>query len=378
MTPLSAEYMAVSQHLSEKHSIVHEGAAYELGKFQVSNGHCQVIVGEPGMRNASMAVATERAIRYFEPQVVILCGIAGGIKDVNVGDVAIAKSAFDYDSGKESDNGFLPRPVEYQFSDELLAYAQLVQRTDNWKSRTLDGAQGANVFIASVAAGDKVISAVNNTTFDRIEQYLSHCKFLEMEAAGFGLAIQRYRDIHAIVVRGISDLCFNKTEEDDKDWQPMAADRAAAFAFELIYQTNFQPLMRSPMDAKNIAKQIVNLLFPILQLDSIKQIGSEFKSATNQSIKDIWEKVRHIFIEEIEAEENDAEAQVAIRSNLRKHVQQDRVLKQELERLLAASEANVKGDLNIGDNHYKGQVIQNKGKVRTQLNIVKNKGDIHL
>jgi len=92
------------------------------------------------------------------------------------------------------------------------------------------------------------------------------------------------------------------------------------------------------MDSKAIAKQVVNLLFPLLQLDSIKQIGSEFKSATNQSVKDIWEKVRYIFIEEIEAEENDAEAQVAIRSNLRKQVEQDKGLKQELERLLTASD----------------------------------------
>lgn len=400
MTPLPTEYMAVSRHLSERNSIVHEGGAYEIGKFQTSNGSFQIIVGEPGMRNASMAVATERAIHFFEPQIAILCGIAGGIKDVKVGDVAVARSAFDYDSGKELDNGFLPRPVEYQFSDELIAYAKLVQRAKNWKSRTLDGAQDAEVYIASVASGDKVIGAVNNTTFSRIQQYLSHCKFLEMEAAGFGLAVQRHRHVHALVVRGISDMCFNKTEADDKDWQPMAADRAAAFVFELIYQTNFEHLTKSPMNAKTIAKQVVNLLFPLLQLDAVKQIGSEFKEASNQSIKELWEYVRPTFIKEIEAEDTEADAQVAIRSSLRKQVEQDEDLKRKLERLLEVegmgkvqegtvnitdsknviqgSDIDVKGDFYLGDKEYKGQVIQNKGKVGKQINIDKHKGDIHL
>lgn len=287
MTPLPAEYTAVSRHLTEKSSIVHEGAAYEIGKFQACNGDFQVIVGEPGMRNASMAVATERAIRYFEPQVAILCGIAGGIKDLEVGDIAIAKSAFDYDSGKESDNGFLPRPVEYKFSDELLAHAQLVQRADNWKSRTLDGAQDAKALIASVAAGDKVISAVNSTTFDRIQQYLSHCKFLEMEAAGFGLAIQRYRDIHAIVVRGISDLCFNKTEADDRDWQPMAADRAAAFAFELLwnFSKSIQPAKEVTEEASpnhdDLPAEIKSKLLEVIQVGRVESVIKQLVQYVN-------------------------------------------------------------------------------------------------
>lgn len=299
MTPLPSEYVAVSRHISEKSSIVNEGAAYEIGRFPVGNGNFQVIIREPGMKNASMAVATERAIRYFEPQIAILCGIAGGIKDVKIGDVAVAKSAFDYDVGKESENGFLPRPAEYVFSDELLAHAQLIQRSDEWKSRTLDGAPGAQVHIASVAAGDKVISAVNNFTFERIQQFLSHCKFLEMEAAGFGLAIQRYRHVHAIVVRGISDMCIDKNEAERQNWQPMAADRAAAVALELLWRFNGY----SPKDdgknaySKNeLPREIKSKLIEIIQRGRVDSVIEQLVHYANSEYGFLQKEVTSIAV----------------------------------------------------------------------------------
>jgi nucleoside phosphorylase len=237
LTPLHLEYAAVSRHLTDKKAMVKEGAAYEIGHFKGRHHDYTVVLREPGMKNTDMALATERAIQHWSPDIAILCGIAGGIKDVQKGDVAIARSAFNYDSGKESDNGFLPRPVEYHFSEELLAYAQLVQRSDAWKKRCTDGAPQARLHIASVAAGDKVVAAVSNATYERITQFLSHCKFLEMEAAGFGLAIQRHRNLHALVVRGISDMCKGKVESDreEVDWQAVAAERAAGTAFELLW-----------------------------------------------------------------------------------------------------------------------------------------------
>lgn len=237
LTPLPLEYATVSRHLTDRQSMVKEGAAYEVGRFKGQHHDYTVVLREPGTKNTDMALATERAIQHWSPNIAILCGIAGGIKDVQKGDVAIARSAFNYDSGKESDNGFLPRPVEYHFSEELLAYAQLVQRSDAWKKRCTDGAPQAHIHIASVAAGDKVVAAVENATYERITQFLSHCKFLEMEAAGFGLAIQRHRNLHALVMRGISDLCAGKAELDQEavDWQAVAAERAAGTAFELLW-----------------------------------------------------------------------------------------------------------------------------------------------
>lgn len=254
MTPLPLEYAAISRHLTDRKAVVKDGAAYETGRFDGQHHAYTIVVREPGMKNIDMALATERAIQHWSPDIAILCGIAGGIKDVQKGDVAIAKSAFNYDSGKESDNGFLPRPVEYHFSEELLAYAQLVQRSDDWKKHTSDGASTAQVHIASVAAGDKVVAAVENATYERITQFLSHCKFLEMEAAGFGLAVQRHRNVHALVVRGISDLCKAKSETDkeEENWQERAAERAAAVAIEVLWILDGKSILQT--------KPVINVL----------------------------------------------------------------------------------------------------------------------
>ena len=235
LTPLPLEYDAVVRHLTARKSVIRDAAAYEMGTFSGKHHAYEVIVREPGMKNVDMALATEKAIRQFQPQVVLLIGIAGGVKDVKIGDVVIASSAFNYDSGKETGDGFLARPAEYVFSEELLANAQIVSRNADWKKRTSDGAADSKVVIGPIAAGDKVVAGIDNPTFERIKQNLSHIKALEMESGGFGRSVQSHRNLHALVIRGISDLCAGKAETDKENWQPVAAERAAAVGFEMLW-----------------------------------------------------------------------------------------------------------------------------------------------
>lgn len=112
MTPLRLEYEAMRRHLSGGEMWVEDGDVYDKGHFQGKHYAYEVIIAEPGMKNTDMALATERAIQRFNPQIAILCGIAGGIKDVRIGDVAIAKSAFNYDAGKGRDGLGESEPAE--------------------------------------------------------------------------------------------------------------------------------------------------------------------------------------------------------------------------------------------------------------------------
>ena len=258
LTPLPLEYDAVVKHLTgARNATIQDAAAYEMGTFIGKHHRYSVAVREPGMKNVDMALATEKAIQYFKPQIVLLIGIAGGVKDVRIGDVVIASSAFNYESGKETGEGFLARPAEYLFSEELLANAQVVSRNPNWKKRTSDGAADSKVLIGPIAAGDKVVAGIDNPTFERIKQNLSHIKALEMESAGFGRTVQSHRKLHALVIRGISDLCVGKAETDQQNWQPVAAERAAAVGFELLDGLDFAPF--SAVDAENDGKsELVN------------------------------------------------------------------------------------------------------------------------
>ncbi len=247
LTPLPLEYDAVVRHLrSERRSLIKNAAAYETGTFAGRHQTYSVVVREPGMKNVDMALATERAIQAFDPQIVLLVGIAGGVKDVQIGDVVVASSAFNYESGKETTGGFLARPAEYAFSETLLAQAQILSRPPfAWKQRTRDGAVAASVVIGPIAAGDKVVAGTDNATYQHIIKNLSHVKALEMEAGGFGRSVQSHRHLDALVIRGISDLCAGKAETDQQNWQPVAAERAAAFAFEMLYELDYSSFMPS-------------------------------------------------------------------------------------------------------------------------------------
>lgn len=236
LTPLPLEYKAVVQHLTgASRTFIRDGAAYEEGYFEGEHHHYKVVVSETGMSNADMSLASERAIQQVQPHLVLLVGIAAGIKDVRIGDVLVAKKVYSYDSGKEDVDGFKARPAVESFSRELLANAQVLSRSEEWKKRCSDGAPAAKVFIGPIAAGDKVVASTDNETYRRIKTHYNDTLGLEMEASGFGLTIQMHRRIHGLVVRGISDMCEGKAETDQQNWQPVAAERAAAFAFELLY-----------------------------------------------------------------------------------------------------------------------------------------------
>lgn len=247
LTPLPLEYTAVVKHLTgASETIYKDQAAYEKWEFQGKHHRYTVIVREPGMKNVDMALATEKAVQSFQPQLALLVGIAGGVKDVQIGDVLIAKKVYGYEAGKEDADGFKSRPSMESFSSELLARAQVLSRRGDWKRRTDDGAPDAKVFIGPIAAGDKVVADTNNATFQQIKSHYNDTLGLEMEAIGFAAALQAHRLIHGLAIRGISDLCEGKAETDRHNWQPVAAERAAAFGFELLYELDASAFIASP------------------------------------------------------------------------------------------------------------------------------------
>src|SRR5208283_2376494 len=110
VTALPVEYNAVRAHLANISEDQHpEGDVYERGLFQIGDRLWEVGIVEMGMGNPNAAQKTERAIVHFKPDAVLFVGVAGGIKDVTIGDVVIATKVYGFHSGK-ADDEFKTRP----------------------------------------------------------------------------------------------------------------------------------------------------------------------------------------------------------------------------------------------------------------------------
>ncbi|HZH14393.1 MAG TPA: pentapeptide repeat-containing protein [Archangium sp.] len=235
LTALSLEYKAIRTHLLDLREEVHPaGTIYERGFFEAEDETWEVLIVETGAGNTAAAVEAERALTSFEPQVILFVGVAGGVKDVKIGDVVVADKVYGYEHGKTLDKEFRPRPAVHQSTYALLQRARTEARKGEWKRRIQDATGSAStVFIGNIAAGEKVVAGKRNAVAQFLARQYSDSLAVEMEGIGFLAAAYR-RDVEALVVRGISDLLDGKAEADAAGSQPRAAAHAAAFTFELL------------------------------------------------------------------------------------------------------------------------------------------------
>lgn len=236
LTALPVEYEAVRIHLNDIREKVQEGTIYELGRFPSGGRFWEVAIAEIGMGNVSAASAAERAISCFKPQLVLFVGVAGGLKDVRLGDVVAADRVYGLEYGKVDATGFKTRPNVYTVTYALEQRARAVARRQDWLKRLprplSDPAPRA--LIGPIAAGEKVLASTISEIWNLIKQNYGNTLAIEMEGHGFLTALHANQHVGALVVRGISDLIDGKQEADAVHSQEVAARHASAFAFEVL------------------------------------------------------------------------------------------------------------------------------------------------
>lgn len=234
MTALDLEYRAVRSHLSNLRSLIHPaGTVYESGIFACEEAQWRVILAETGVGNNIAAIETSRALDAFHPTVAMFVGIAGGLKDVSIGDVVAADYIYGYESSKVTET-FNPRIKTFGCGYPLVQQVRAIRREDQWHKRITSGDLRPTAFVGPIASGEQVLAARNTPTHELLEKHCGDTLAVETEGWGFLFAAHTNGDVPSIVIRGISDLTFDKTPEQDLTTQPMAADHAVAFAFELL------------------------------------------------------------------------------------------------------------------------------------------------
>jgi nucleoside phosphorylase len=248
LTALPVEFKAVRSFLADITERQHpQGNVYERGEFSSDGKTWDIGIAEIGAGNPMAAMETERAIEFFKPQVILFVGIAGGIKDVNIGDVVAATKIYGYESGKAEAELFKLRPELGLGAYALVERAKAEARNEsqNWLQRLPSVPKiKPNVKVAPIAAGEKVIAATESAICEFIKTNYSDAVAVEMEGYGFlKAAYANQQRSSAIVVRGISDLIDNKNsgrgKKSEKARQEKAALHASAFAFQIL--ANFDP-----------------------------------------------------------------------------------------------------------------------------------------
>jgi nucleoside phosphorylase len=249
LTALPVEYLAVRNHLFELKEEIHpKGTIYERGQFTDGQNVWEVGIVEIAPGNSGAAVEAERAIAHFNPDVIFFVGVAGGIKDVVIGDVVASTKIYGYESGK-AENRFKPRPEIGLSSYDLEQRAKAESKKEDWLQRLpITPKVTPRVFVAPIAAGEKVIASIKSEVFQFLRENYGDAIAIEMEGLGFLDAVRANQRVSAIVIRGISDLIKGKSKADQSGSQKLASGHASAFAFEVL--AKYHPTASSDIDSK--------------------------------------------------------------------------------------------------------------------------------
>lgn len=232
VTAIEPEYNSVRQHLADLNPAVHpkSGTQYEIG---IGPNGVTVAILEIGAGNPGAGIETERAITFWNPDFVCFVGVAGGLKDVRLGDVVASSSVVGYEGGKAKDE-LLVREEHIPSTYSLEQLAKSIRRLDGWTQRILSPTEEIpKCKVGKIAAGEKVVASTKSEAYHLIASHISDALAVDMEGLGFLKATFQNRT-NAIVIRGISDLIDNKASSDGKGYQEIASRNAAAFAFEMI------------------------------------------------------------------------------------------------------------------------------------------------
>lgn len=248
LTTFAAESRAVTELLDNAAPGRREerGTVFEIGTFTGDLSRWQVAVAEIGPGNVTAAVAVERAQAVFNPDAILLVGVAGALRDAARGDVVVADAIYEYGLGKDTDDGYQPRVRTHVPSERLLQHARFVARHGRWHLRAraalvmmrhLDMTRALltpQALVKPVAAGGTLVAGTQSATARYLRTHCGDAVAVEMEGSGFLRSASLNPNAEALVVRGISDQLAGKDPVSDQWWQPVAARNAAAFALAVL------------------------------------------------------------------------------------------------------------------------------------------------
>ncbi|MFK7947143.1 MAG: hypothetical protein AB8G11_06125 [Saprospiraceae bacterium] len=284
LTPITPEYEAVLLHLNNVRRVKELTYLCQFGEFQGKTASFTVAVCQTGSGNVPVAKAAIACIHFFQPDYIFLTGTSGGIKKFNIGDIIIGKTGYDYETGKEYDEGFKARPKVAYSDKKLVALAQIVGQKNEWKNRIKYPSNTDNIHIktGAIASGEKVVATLKSSVLEIIKTHYNDTVAIEMEAYGFLDTLADYPDIAAINIRSISDLLSDKQAANLNHSKEISSANAAAFTFEVIANLEKNKETKILNARKYFQSTLLILVSILLSFFVYKKWFASENSTTNQ------------------------------------------------------------------------------------------------
>ncbi|WP_328870844.1 substrate-binding domain-containing protein [Streptomyces sp. NBC_00287] len=241
-TALPVEYEKVERHL-EAAGATRSGpdeldggtraAVYELS----GRVPWRVYLAKTGTGNTTTATAVSSWLAKVQPQAAFFVGIAAGRKDAVPRDVVIAETVYEYQRGKQSEQGFHARPRSWEPPGEVLSTAEQV-------ADQLTPLITGSIHVKPIASGDTVIDSPHAPEHRIIRTHYEDTAAIETEGAGFARAVQSRAStgLKWLVIRGISDLADgHKKGLEAAGGQQDAALNAAHVAVRILLALDIEP-----------------------------------------------------------------------------------------------------------------------------------------
>jgi nucleoside phosphorylase len=290
ITAISEEFKAVRAYFEKIEEDRHlvDKTIYRCGIFSCNERTWAVAIALIGAENDNAAVETKRAIDYFKPDVVLFVGVAGGLKDVQLGDVVAATKIYDYKSGKVTEQGFSPRPNAPLVSYPLEQRARIEATEDEWlqhiKGRRRK--RPPQAFVAPIASSNIVLASKDSDEYKLLVANYGDALAVEMEGHGFLTAVRANLEVNALVIRGISDLIEGKNRKGENTWQITAARHASAFAFQILAKFDLDKseiqMLQEELERLRTEKSALEREAIAAKDEEIKQIDSDIASVEEQ------------------------------------------------------------------------------------------------
>jgi nucleoside phosphorylase len=203
--------------------------------------------------NIPAAVLTTEFLIEERPDYLLLIDIGGGVAEkkkthdsVNLGDVIVHENLNYYEFSKLTGGEAKERrfPIEGPSAD-LLRSADVIRSDDTppwWEdikeARPVNDGDRPKVLIGEILCGEKLLGDPDAPMLKELLDRFDNTLAVDMESVGVARAVQECRtrsNIRFIVIRGISDYCNERGNQETREqWRVYAASAAAAFGHALV------------------------------------------------------------------------------------------------------------------------------------------------